>query len=376
MKIGIVTYHRSYNYGAFLQALSLCKRLNMEDDIQAEIVDYNMPVSMHGYHMSNWSFLKKVYRYKKYCFQKQLGNSFEENIRDNKALLSDSYVYSDKIEDFINAVKGKYDVLIAGSDEIWRLDSERGFPSPYWLPGELGCIKCSYAASSRSSLDILDDEKKKSLKSLIEDFSVVSVRDLLTYELLKDICPSKEIHINCDPSFLYDYGIDKDNAKASIRKIVKNDKPNIVIMCEDEDCVNEIKVLNNKYNLLSVYKYHTGMYNLPKLKPVDWLGIISGADCVISSFYHGICYSIINHTPFIALGTEKKKSKLEDLLLNTKLDYRYLTKKNMNYNQITNLIKSSIDEDVFTLFVKNQSTGFNEYVSSLRSIVEKRGKIE
>ena len=42
MKVGILTYHRSVNYGAYLQALALCKKLNCEQDISAEIIDFRM----------------------------------------------------------------------------------------------------------------------------------------------------------------------------------------------------------------------------------------------------------------------------------------------------------------------------------------------
>ena len=37
-KIGIVTFHRAYNYGALLQAYALQKKINEEND--AYIIDY------------------------------------------------------------------------------------------------------------------------------------------------------------------------------------------------------------------------------------------------------------------------------------------------------------------------------------------------
>ena len=42
MNIGILTFHRAVNYGAFLQSYSLCKALNRESDIKAEVIDYSM----------------------------------------------------------------------------------------------------------------------------------------------------------------------------------------------------------------------------------------------------------------------------------------------------------------------------------------------
>ena len=42
MKVGILTYNRSHNYGAFLQAYSLCQKLNTIDNIDCEIINYNL----------------------------------------------------------------------------------------------------------------------------------------------------------------------------------------------------------------------------------------------------------------------------------------------------------------------------------------------
>ena len=39
MKVGILTFHRAYNYGAILQAYALQEKL-FENDVQSEIIDY------------------------------------------------------------------------------------------------------------------------------------------------------------------------------------------------------------------------------------------------------------------------------------------------------------------------------------------------
>ena len=52
MKVGILTFHRSVNYGAYLQALALCKKLNCEQDISAEIIDFRMKCDERHYKYS------------------------------------------------------------------------------------------------------------------------------------------------------------------------------------------------------------------------------------------------------------------------------------------------------------------------------------
>ena len=41
MRVGILTYHKTHNYGAYLQSYALTNYLNQKNGIQAEIVDYN-----------------------------------------------------------------------------------------------------------------------------------------------------------------------------------------------------------------------------------------------------------------------------------------------------------------------------------------------
>ena len=49
MKIGILTYHASHNYGAFLQAYGLCELLIEKTGNDVEIINFNMPQSEEFY---------------------------------------------------------------------------------------------------------------------------------------------------------------------------------------------------------------------------------------------------------------------------------------------------------------------------------------
>ena len=54
MKIGILTYHASHNYGAFLQAYALRNVLIEKTGNDVDIINFNMPQSVELYaNMSN-----------------------------------------------------------------------------------------------------------------------------------------------------------------------------------------------------------------------------------------------------------------------------------------------------------------------------------
>ena len=116
---------------------------------------------------------------------------------------------------------------------------------------------------------------------------------------------------------------------------------------------------------LSVYKRHKGCISVADLDPFEWLDIISHADLVIASFFHAICYSIVYNTPFIALGTDRKKSKLEELLLNTEFEERYFNVTGLEMVDWNKVINDSMHKVDFSAFVDRQNCRFNDYLNEL-----------
>ena len=368
LKIGILTFHGSYNYGAFLQACSLCTRLNMEEFISAEIIDFTMPIALRGYYLKNWSFPVRVKHFSTVFFQKQLIKAFQRGRKKIAGLLSKDVLYSNNIKEFQKYVYGKYDVIIAGSDEIWKLDGERGFPSPYWLVGDLGCGKFSYAASSRSDWESLPAYKIDRIQKLLSEFELISVRDKITYNMVaKCMSNSSNVRLDCDPSFLYRFPIEQSDELLKKKARISNHKKNIVIMCDNKDFISQFRRTINKreFNLIAVYKRHKGCISVADLDPFEWLDIISHADLVIASFFHAICYSIVYNTPFIALGTDRKKSKLEELLLNTEFEERYFNVTGLEMVDWNKVINDSMHKVDFSAFVDRQNCRFNDYLNEL-----------
>ena len=323
MKIGILTYHRAPNYGAFLQAYGLCMRLNEEPDLEAEIIDFRMRKEDDFYANRNYprmkmlrQFLWRIRHIPKYRFKEKLKKSFCRGLRQMP--LSGQTLCSDSVEDFEEFVRDRYDVIIAGSDEIWKVDGYRGFPTPYWLPGDLGCVKLSYAASSRSDFSKLNDSTLQQIRSYLNDFSYLSVRDELTRgSILKYIQPSAAVGVYPDPSFVYDYHADGERGRSLLadRAGLDPEKPIALVMLEDPAAAEQIrKELADDYQLTAVFSRHRGYRNLHDLDPFEWLDAIAGADLVCASYFHAVCFSIVCGTPFLAIGADDKVSKLKEVV--------------------------------------------------------------
>lgn len=374
MKIGILTYHRAINYGAFLQAAALCRRLNQEPDIKAEIIDFNMQKAVDSYSSKNWSLSRKIVKHKNLRSRKIRRLAFERGYAAIRDLLSEERLVSDSIEDFQKFVYGKYDCIIAGSDEIWRVDSFRGFPTPYWLPGNLGAKKCSYAASSRSDFSELDLKKQSLVREYLQDFQFLSVRDRLTLgEINKTLGNGKRAVLSADPSFLYDFKVNRSR----LRSLVKTDKKIIVVMTEDRKLLKSIeKELSKDFCLVALYSPGgRGYQSFMDVDPFEWLDLLSGADFVITSLFHGVCFSMALQIPYLAVGLGLRKAKIEDLLEGTVFEKRLLDSSACTGNW-KNAVRDMAALPDISSFVGQARSGFEEYLKMLRKSMSETGRID
>lgn len=381
MKIGILTYHRARNYGAFLQAYGLCRRLNEEPDIDAEIIDFHMHKEINFYSHKpdkKLAWLRQLkWRLKNFnifLYEKKMQKAFDASYA--RMPLSSEYKCSDSIEDFQEFVKDKYDIIIAGSDEIWKTDAYRGFPSPYWLPGDLGCIKMSYAASCRSDLSKSNEQEICEINRLLNDFSCISVRDEMTRNHFNKYLSLKTTVVkSSDPSIIYDYKPDAARGREILKKkagIDKDKKISVTMLGRKNEEVAECikRELSDQYEMVAVFEWHKGFINIPDLTPFEWVDVIACADLVCASFFHAICFSVICHVPFLAFNIDNKGSKLKDVLEDSGNMDRlieedqlsesgFLRKKASEYSY-----PCSSDE-----YVAESRLKFEEYLSALRRLV-------
>ena len=369
MKIGILTYHRARNYGAFLQAVCLCSRLNQEDDIEAEIIDYDME-SAHEKYLYRQNPLSEMLHFRKHIFVKQQQKAFVRGIEKIRGLLSSEGLISNDIGSFESFVQNKYDIIISGSDEVWRIKKTRGFPNPYFLPGNLGARKFSYAACARMDFDVLPQEQHEELRKYLEDYEFVSVRDTLTYTTVaSEGIPRGKMMISCDPSFLYDF----EDKNCTIQELLKGkcvlnpNKKNLVLAGVNKETANSIvSQSNNEYNIISTYNRRDGCINIPDLDPLEWRLLISKADVVVTSLFHGVCFSVANNTPFVAVGTKEKKSKIKGLLFSTELEDNYIDAENVEETDWPTKFTQICNSSNYREFVLRQRKDFSIFLKALR----------
>lgn len=319
MKVYIITKQGSHNYGAMLQAWALMTTLR-ERNLDCRIINYRpnkptlIPCNTLVKRVVNGLFACLHYKKTKKCFDR-----FER-------FISEEYVTTDEFTDYksLESSKDKADIYICGSDQIWNPCSIR---KEYFLDFvDDSSIKMSYAASMGVS-----DIPQHSLDTfglLLDNIDYCSVRERKAKELIEELIGRDNISINVDPVLLID-----PKRWESMMVDYKIEKP--YILCYFmyrpywlNGWLKEIHMETKKQIVVLTMDPCRIVYNNCVVRdagPKEFLTLIKGADCVISSSFHGIALSIANRVPFYAIINPKMPARLDNLLSTFNLRSRIIT---------------------------------------------------
>jgi hypothetical protein len=368
-KIGILTFHRANNYGAILQAYSLYKKvLNMDTKNNVEIINLNLRK-------------REIHDFKKYNFGrfhirfKSLINYYRMKKFIKHQMKLSSLKLIDSLEEGIEYINQQnYDVVITGSDEVWKTNNELPLPNIYWLPNSLNCKKISYAASAnRTPYGLYPEEVKKKLREYLEDYICVSVRDEHTKMLISTMT-DQDIHIVSDPTFLINFP-EIDIEKKIVRAGIDLSKPVIGFMGTNTELVNLYRSnFGSQFEYVSFYQHLGNTKFIGNLNPLEFVQVFKYCNLIVTSFFHGTVFSILNEKPFISFEMKEygdMESKIHYLLKEANLTDRYFVN-DLLFDAEALLDKSAqlLEKDAFnyTEFIKKQREYFKPIEEILRSL--------
>ncbi len=297
MKIGILTYHRSHNYGALLQAMALRHVLaGMGHDVH--FVDY-----WPRYH-------KRIYSL--FSLRKLLSDIYHGSFRYTIHALKFHDLLKKRIENFksfINAnivpycvkygTKYYYDVLIYGSDQIWRKQPVRppSFNPVYFGDNPVPAERHVAYAPSMGEIK-LSGKDKEFLKRHLCKFQKLSVREDVLKKTLQELGFNPKITL--DPTLL----LDRDDWERILptERIIKGKYIlyyRLLTESFDEKAIERIaEKLGYEFIILDSTPRERGDNIFSISSPYDFLSLIKYSECVYTSSYHGTVFSLIFNKPF------------------------------------------------------------------------------
>ena len=201
------------------------------------------------------------------------------------------------------------DCLISGSDQVWNVESYRGFDPAFFLDFEWqpGVTKASYAATFGGATDF--GPHRQRVGELLQGLDFISVRDAHSESAVRELA-SRAAKRVVDPSFLVDFG---PITPPPIRR-----EPYIVVYCMERtpELLEVVRAVREKLRLpvVSIRTTLEGAQSYGSAGPREWLSLMKYASFIVTNSFHGLCFAIINRKNFLVVPHRKGQMRLDDLL--------------------------------------------------------------
>lgn len=402
-RIGILTYHKSENYGAFMQCYSLTKKLQkLFPDETIEVVDYISKEVYCIYHPSVMNFIyliiyvksiRKKIRYSRLLlsFLKQLlfkhtssVNHYYFDEAQQYLPLSRKQIITDNYKKVVHFLNENYDIIIVGSDAVWNWQI-RPFPNVYFLGPQITTKKLSYAASSYGQPFLsLSDNVKSEIKFGWESFNYIGVRDIPTENFVSIITDAIIPKHNCDPTVFLDISklpIDKQLVLGKLQSAGFDvNRKSICIMAQPWLASFVRLQLGDEYQIISVFKYSKyADVNLLDINPFEWAVCFSFFDITITHYFHGNLLSLKNGTPTIVIEqkseyNQRYESKIRDFMKRINcFDYCHYLEDLPNDYSLRDEIETITNDKTFRArlseAIEKEADSFNSFKYALSSII-------
>lgn len=288
MKVGILTYHFAYNYGAMLQAYALQQTV-IKLGHTCNLIDYRPYAIDKAYHFYFKDIIFAPHKFFYNIFENEnKGKKFDQFMKDNLIL-------SKKVKNSKMINKKKYDAIITGSDQIWNLDiSHNDFI--YFLDGiEDSVNKIAYAPSIKN-YDVLEKYKYK-IGKLLSKYDYLSGRENDVVEFIESHTNVKDINHVMDPVYLLE---EKDWIKIISQNRMFTDRYILFyVLGEEKEYVQLLNRVQENRSIKTIVIHPIknnvsyGDIFLNNIGPQDFLNLIYNADIVITDSFHCFSFSII-----------------------------------------------------------------------------------
>lgn len=346
-KIGIITFHNSYNCGSMLESYAILKYL-LKKNLNVEIINFSNDGQKNLYSVleKNINIRKVIKNILVYPHKKQIENNNKkyEEFKNKNFILSKEYSSSSEIKDV-------YDVVVAGSDQIWNItipDADEA----YFLNWVIKAKKVAYAPSfgARSIPNYTNTPEK--YYNYLKKFDALSIREKNGKKWIKEYI-NKEVPLLVDPTLL----LSESDYEQLLDKSIKYPEKYIFFYSPDfnSQICKLVKKISKKYKMpvitWSAKKYYIRFANrfgfsLAEYEnPSAYLTLIKNASLIITTSFHGTIFSSIYKKNFFVIKNGEmfgdddrvktliEQLGLEETLISANFDDKFNYMKKTNYDK-------------------------------------------
>lgn len=309
MRVGIITFHCSYNFGSALQAYALQRAISMLGN-DVSIIDYRSS-DFNYYHLISIThprlFLRSLTRLRGLVHRRRSFHQFWNKYFN----LYGKFTYRN--EDKLSSLNECFDCFVCGSDQIWNLDCTQGAVGPFFLSFVEGARKVSYAPSLAHTSFRPEFFDKREVASLLDKFDYLSIREEETVPLFQPLV-NKRIEVVVDPTLLLNRDAYLDMTE---ERIVQEPYLFVYLLRKCPELIESASELSRRINIKVAYISERNLQipnsiNLFGVGPEEFVSLIANAEAVLTNSFHATAFSVILHRPFRAFAVDESASRMRE----------------------------------------------------------------
>lgn len=297
-KIGVLTFHRCYNFGSYWQARCLVEGLRALGH-DAELMDHDDPrVARREIDCLLQPTLPERSAPTDLPLYKRKGRAFERAWQDLP--LSPRFPLERPDE------APRYDAVVVGSDEVWNFRHPWYGGNPTFFGDRIDARLISYAASigNHDAADGIDQEYAERLRR----FDCVAVRDQNSAALVEAALGVQPALV-LDPCLQFPEVIPQDAEHHGRLVVYGHSFPDwfaTALRRWSERTGVPLLSLGYRNDFADEQRIDVG--------PEQFAEIMAGASAVVTSFFHGCVFALVNRRPLVTAPSEYRFNKVRDLM--------------------------------------------------------------
>lgn len=267
------------------------------------------------------------------------------------------FINTKRQEDFV-FFNRNCDCFVVGSDVVWNYNVVgRANQYCYYLDWAFSNKKKIAYASSCGDLNLGQDKYFAKAAELLKRFDAISVREKNLIELIEKKTGIENVVNAIDPVFLIDkqnylalFDSSNDNKNALFVYILRLDqgelKKKIIDFVIQDNSIAYVDYNFNPWDPKDELIKEYGVLNYKEKSVEEWLSSLYSSKYYVGDSYHGLCFALIFHIPFLMVFDKKNTTieRIRDLLDFLSLSDRLILEES-DLNKINLIIKRDIDWD-------------------------------
>lgn len=308
MKIGIITFHAAHNYGSMLQAYALQTYLERQGH-KVEIINfrtsgqksmYSKPISYGNLHQIKQSVKRLLFDSLSIKALNKKWHLFEQFLSTYLNITKEFNTLEE-----LRKAKFDYDYIITGSDQIWNTKA-KDFSEAYFATFTQ-TKKIAYAPSMGPDPESQDANY---VKSLLKDYTAVSVREERTKSFLENNGIFKPVELVLDPTMLLDA---KDyESLFSQEPLIKGKyifyytpggiRPEFMRIAQALGKKYKLPVITDGTYYPKEMKEFSEIQQYKAVGPSEFLNLVKNAEIVCGASFHLMVFSILFQKNFYCIN--------------------------------------------------------------------------